>query len=96
VDSVNGSGSAALLVGVNRNAPYPLDLAPFGAPGCLLRHDIVLALPVTTTGTGPGLGWGTLPVPLPSVPGVLQTQWVSIDPVNPLGIVLSDARELRL
>ena len=97
VDSLNGGGSAALLIGTNRNAPYPIDLAPFGAPGCLLRHDIALALPVTTTGTGPGLGWGTLPAPLPSVPGVLQTQWVSIDPgVNPLGIVLSDARELRL
>jgi hypothetical protein len=97
IDSVNGTGNAAVILGTNRNSPYPIDLTPLGAPACFLRHDALIVIPVATTGTGPGLGWGTLPVPLPNTVGILFTQWASVDSgANALGVAMSDARELRL
>jgi hypothetical protein len=97
IDSVNGAGNAAVILGTNRNPPYPIDPTPLGAPACFLRHDALVVIPVATTGTGPGLGWGTLPVPLPNTIGPLFTQWASGDSgANALGVAMSDARELRL
>ena len=55
-----GPGISTLLIGLGTSsfngAPLPLDLTPFGASGCTLYHDAVLAFRKNTVLGGP-TGW---------------------------------------
>lgn len=86
---------AILLIGSSNTfstsfGPLPLDLTPFGAPGCSGRvsDDVAQFF---------GIGGGTIgfPISVPNDPffiGLsLYTQGVQFENVNSLGIVLSDA-----
>ncbi|MFQ5505161.1 MAG: hypothetical protein ACE5F1_10235, partial [Planctomycetota bacterium] len=58
------SASASVLdLGADSTAPYPLDLALAGAPGCMAYHDILLSLPFPIS---KGSGTFLLPIPLDS------------------------------
>jgi hypothetical protein len=68
--------------------PLPLDLAPFGAPGC--RWSVSLELVVPLIGITAGYRWPTFPIPNdPSLASaMLLEQGVLLDPgANALGVV---------
>lgn len=72
--------------------PLPFDLAPFGLPGCLLRHDVLNAdVLLTSNGTG---NWQ---LPIPNQPWLLGVpffnQALVIDPLagNAFGGAMSNA-----
>jgi len=74
----------------------PLELSPLGMPGCSLYANPLVTLPLTNQG-----GTATWSVPIPNDPsyvGVsLYTQGFVTSPgSNPLGMVVSNACELRL
>jgi hypothetical protein len=95
--TLGGTSVAVLILGASNTAPFPIDLTAAGAPGCFLRQDPLLMVPVATGGLANGLGSGTLPVPLPSVPLTLHTQWAVVDTAaNRLGLAFSDSRTLKL
>lgn len=84
----------ALLVGQNEQRfgaiALPLDLAVIGAPGCLLRTELLVA-PAVSADAG---GAATLSVPIPDNPTLrgqqVNYQWlVPVPGANPLGVVLS-------
>ena len=89
----------ALIIGASNtmsgSIPLPFDMAPIGAPGCLLlaSTDILLGML-----TGPGGDLATsLPVPNdPSLDGQsLYLQHLIVDPgTNPLGLTSSNAGQL--
>ena len=93
-------GPAWLFLDTQRNAwegiPLPLDLGPFGAPGCTLLVPGTVALAVTVSATGSAL----VPMQVPasaSYCGVsLYTQFVIADPIHNLGFVLSNAGDSRV
>lgn len=71
-------------------APLPLDLAPFGAPGCELLTGLQILIPAFTD----FFGNVTLGIPIPADPHLIgatvYTQWMASDPgVNALGWVFS-------
>lgn len=72
--------------------PMPLD--GFGMPGCLVYHDISLALMLACTTTGPGTAQFSMPVPNVLSLGGLRTYaqaWVAEPTVNAGGVVTSNA-----
>jgi PKD repeat protein len=87
-------GAAIYILGFSRTTsafgPLPLDLAPFGAPGCLamVRPDANLLI------AGPGTS-ASFNLTLPNNPGLLCTtffaQGLALGAANPLGAVTSDA-----
>jgi hypothetical protein len=75
----------------------PIDLAPFGAPGCFLLTEPVLSFPVNT---GP-MGSTTFFVPIPNDPSIVHflafAQWVVFDAIaNPLGVATSQGAAVRI
>lgn len=91
---------ALLMIGTSNVASpslgaLPLDLTPFGAPGCVARvSDDALQLI--------GFGFNGVPYPL-SIPNdfvffglQLYTQGFVFDPVNPLGVAASDAASMTI
>lgn len=84
-----------MILGFSRTSsvfgPLPLDLGPFGAPGCLARISPDAALLVL--GTGNTATWN---LPIPNAAALLcvqfLTQGLALDPAaNALGAVVSDA-----
>lgn len=80
--------------------PLPIDGTAFGAPGCFLRTDSMATRFAVATGTGPGQGQVTLPLAIPTnaVGITLYRQWIELQatPVNSLGIVVSNARQMTI
>jgi hypothetical protein len=76
--------------------PLPLDLAVAGAPGCLLRNDLIVTRAAVASGGGPTPGGGvaSIPWPLPQDPslrgGQVFLQALVVDlAANALGITTS-------
>ena len=92
--------TALSMIGLNSAAPYPIDLVAIGAPGCMLRTDMVVGQVVPTKNVPPEVRASALwPVPAdPSLAGAaLNNQWAGIDPAaNALGVVVSDALRITL
>lgn len=93
---------ANLMLGLQTGSygPYtlPLDLAPFGAGGCLLWHSPDALLPFQLTD---GAGATTTTLVFPSLPGLSQLRvyasWICFDPAaNSLGLVPSGFATLIL
>ncbi|MBL8752146.1 MAG: hypothetical protein JNK15_02500 [Planctomycetes bacterium] len=79
--------------------PLPLPLAPVGAPGCTLYHDLALVVGEPTTVVAPDMATHTLPIPdAPQLAGVrLFEQAWCLDPfANALGIRTSNLLTLQL
>lgn len=59
----------------------PFDLAPFGAPGCTIWHDLIATFPSTRTGPS---GGAALPLPIPNDPTLMAARvyasWLCVDP----------------
>lgn len=88
-------GPAVLQLGISSSLwsglPLPLDLTPFGAPGCSLLTGP--ALTVVTVVDAAGKAQINLPIPAsPELLGAqFYVQWLVPAPgVNPLGLLLSD------
>ncbi|MEZ5988100.1 MAG: hypothetical protein R3F30_03040 [Planctomycetota bacterium] len=102
LESGPGGAVAVLMWGASNtqfaNLPIlPLDLTPAGAPGCNLRQDMLILIPVTLSGTGTNDGAASVKVPLPNQKATLYTQWLVLEKAaNNLGMTFSDARALRL
>lgn len=102
--TINGGDPVLLLMDFQNTAigaaPLPLDLAPFGAPGCRLLTGNLLTQLVLTTGTGSGAGRAVKPLPIPAfaVGFTLYRQWVELQltPTNALGMVVSNARQMTV
>ena len=92
--SGTGGDKAALLIGLtNPNAP----LAGIGMPGCFLRSSISISVGVTLSGTGNGNGTAIINLPIPAgVSGTVYRQWAEVNttPVNALGIIMSNGRQM--
>jgi hypothetical protein len=62
----------------------PLDLTPFGVPGCFLLASGEFFLPAVTTGAGPSAGMAVFPLSVPASPAlsgaVLHLQAYVVDP----------------
>ena len=87
-----GGKPVILLLGAQ---PAELDLTHAGAPGCFLRVMPLLSLATVTSGTGHGHGVARIgPFLLPPQTAV-NTQWVTLDTANQLGLVFSDGRLLK-
>ena len=98
VYSGRGGDAGALLIG---GTPLNIDLGVIGAPGCILRTDILVTFPVLLAGTGDGAGTATIPLPIPAgapVGAAFFHQWVELQgtPTNAAGLVLSNARLLTI
>ena len=87
--------SGRLIVGASNTlwagASLPLDLTPFGAPGCTLLTGLNLLLPAATDASGNA----ALTLPIPNNPALIGLQvffqWQVFDPSqNALGVVFSD------
>ena len=92
---------AFTFLGFQSTAPFPIDLAFAGAPGCLVRTDLFLTQMLFTREPGPNFtrAYGTWPVPAdPSLAGAsVNFQWAAIDPqANALGLVVSSALRVSL
>jgi hypothetical protein len=94
VDQANAVATrpTLLVVGTNSALPvFPLDLAPFGAPGCVLYIDQVVSVPMVTTANGTS----SLPLTIPNDPALvglkLYFQWANLDTAaNALGVTTSN------
>jgi hypothetical protein len=94
------SRPAFLMFGVSNTrgfgVPLPLDLAPFGAPGCrlLTSSDVLI---VATAGAQ---GDASVPVPIPNDPSLagvsLYVQWAQPGAANALGLAFSDGAALHV
>ncbi|MEZ5967354.1 MAG: hypothetical protein R3F56_26185 [Planctomycetota bacterium] len=91
------AASAVLLVGGSRTQwgalPLPLDLTSLGMTGCRLRTSVDMVLPFALAG-----GRGIVSIPIPSSPWLVGARMydqcsVPDSAANPLGVVLSNARE---
>ncbi|HKB15588.1 MAG TPA: hypothetical protein VKF62_05950 [Planctomycetota bacterium] len=101
--NATGGGSAFLVLGASDvswlGVPLPIDLAPFGGPGCplLVSGDVLIAWPVS--GSGPGGGSALVPTPIPANPslagGTAFVQWIPSDPIAG-GIRASNAAAVTL
>jgi hypothetical protein len=84
---------AILLLGAQNTSwagsSLPLDLAPLGAPNCWLGTAVDVAIPAL--GPDPRVG-----IALPAIAMTAFAQWLVLDPANPLGIALSEARRLEI
>ena len=90
-------GLAFLAIGLSASVaaglPLPLDLAPFGLPGCTLLHDCALDFAAPTTALGATTAQHTLAVP--SQPWCLGLT-VYVQPfapapgANPAGLVVGN------
>lgn len=87
--------------GLEFGALSPFDLAPLSAPGCVVRTDIVSALPFTLVPephtTTQGIATAALECPLhPALAGArLHAQWWLADPAcNALGLAGSNALQV--
>jgi hypothetical protein len=88
-----------LLIGFSAtrasSIPLPLDLGPFGMPGCKLRTS-------PDTLFGPLVTGIQLPLPIPNLPGLvgftLFSQGAVLDvgspPANPVGLVFTDVAHI--
>lgn len=92
----SGSATALLVIGNTMAAPYPVDLGIAGAPGCMLRTNMLLVIGGTATGITDGFGSGSIKAPLPMRKANVYTQWGVYDPSNNLGVAVSDCRNLKL
>ncbi len=89
----SGFSAAFYLLGFSRTnslfGPLPLDLTGFGAPGCHARVSADSSTLLL------GAGSATFNLALPNNPALLCTQFyaqgMSLDPVNALGAVMTDA-----
>lgn len=86
---------AALVLGFDPTTvlglPAPLDLGPFGAPGCFAWHDNAATGPFVATNA---VGDASQIVGIPNLPGLLSLRvystWLCIDPLaNNLGFTTS-------
>lgn len=94
----NGTIAAGLALGLSASAPFPLPLAPLGAPGCFAHHDAAGTLGLAMTLFG---DTATLPFPIPnngSLVGFVffMQGWGVAIGVNPLGIVTSNGVRVQL
>jgi hypothetical protein len=89
---------AFLWLGLSRDflgsLSLPLDLTPFGAPGCFLLQDLQLVLPAMTNSRGVAGVPLLTTAQLTGLPP-LYCQWMIPDPGNPLGLVWSNGFVLR-
>jgi hypothetical protein len=93
---------ALLLLGTSNSswqgAPLPLDLAPFGMPGCLLRTSIEAQLAFRASGTG-SKGFVVAPLPVPNDPSLrgarFYAQWI-VTEQDATGLFRSMTRALAL
>ncbi|MCI0585607.1 MAG: VCBS repeat-containing protein [Planctomycetes bacterium] len=80
--------TATLAAGASSSSwagiPLPLDLGPFGMPGCSLLVSADVLLPATTGGSGPLDGRTFFPAPIPVAPSLagstIYLQWYVVDP----------------
>jgi hypothetical protein len=82
---------AVLAFGDNSGAPYPMDLAVLGAPGCQLYFDQSLVIGVGVD----GMGIASHNIAIPDTPGVLGQivlgQFAALVPgANPGSILTSN------
>jgi hypothetical protein len=80
--------------------PLPFDLGPLGAPGCFVRSDLVAAQqaivePVTALGDHYDVFWRTPPSPALLGATFSAQVWI-LAPVNPLGVVTTNAEDCVL
>jgi hypothetical protein len=85
------NGIAIAAYGFDNEPPFPVNLTPFGATGCVQYFPLVLLEPVLTN----GLGIGQHALPLSSSPSVVGNiilgQYFVLDPgANALGITASN------
>jgi hypothetical protein len=88
------NGIAIAAYGFDNEPPFPVNLTPFGATGCVQYFPLVLLEPVLTN----GLGIGQHALPLSSSPSVVGNiilgQYFVLDPgANALGITASNAHD---
>ncbi len=95
------TAAASLLVGASETSwsgvPLPLDLAPLGAPGCLLRTDVLWTLPASADAGGNA----AIPLPIPDDPNLkdrtILFQWLAPAPkANALERVVSAMLRVKL
>ena len=95
---LKGNTAAVLLTGASRltwsTFFLPLDLQPYGAPGCYLRVSWDLAAGQVTNATG----IASVPFNLPNDPNLLGSrfyqQWLLVDPqANTLGLITTAGGE---
>ncbi|MBL8751348.1 MAG: serine hydrolase [Planctomycetes bacterium] len=101
IESAPASAIAIAVFGFSSTswagAPLPADLAPIGAPGCILRTEPSLMLAAVTGGTGVA----RLPIVIGTDPATIGTVWYSqflvLDPpANAFGATLSNALRTRV
>ncbi len=85
------SSGAFLNIGFTNSAPYPFDLTPFGATGCMLYSDPFSSVTTASNGTGDA----QISIPIGSSPGLVGLkvyfQWLCLDPPgNTLGFTTSN------
>ena len=88
IDRALGGAPAVLILGTSAknwgSINLPLDLTPYGVPGCSLQVSWVAAHSLSAlSGTGPGGGAGSFPQPIPPNPTLtganLFYQWLVVD-----------------
>ncbi len=101
IESTPTSAIAIALFGFSNTswagAPLPADLAPIGAPGCILRTEPSVMLAVVTSAQG----IARLPIVIGTDPSTIGTVWYSqfliLDPpANAFGATLSNALRTRV
>jgi hypothetical protein len=98
-DVPSGAIPVALAFGASRTRfgsfALPLDLSPFGMPGCALHASFDF---VATAIARQGSATFSIPLQAPAMPGTtVFQQALVLDPdANPAGVTLSDAAELRV
>ncbi|MBL8747614.1 MAG: hypothetical protein JNK78_00535, partial [Planctomycetes bacterium] len=101
IESTPASAIAIALFGFSSTswagAPLPADLAPIGAPGCILRTEPSVMLAVVTSAQG----IARLPIVIGTDPSTIGRVWYSqflvLDPpANAFGATLSNALRTRV